>query len=140
MTLCRMCILSSLPVFLPVLRELRVLCSVSTGMFIILIPPYVYLNKHRYFPSLSYSYTFLSYSSYVFVFYSYVCFVLCFFIMFYIYTRVFVFFLLFPNLIDTCVTVSIDSIYPYPYPYPLIPSVPPLSNMYIHHHLFRMST
>ena len=32
--------------------------------------------------------------------------------MLYISTRVFVFFLLFPILIDTCVTVSIDVIYP----------------------------
>jgi len=37
------------------------------------------------------------------------------------------------NIIDTCLTVSIDVISPSKYAYPLIPSVFPLCNLYIHH-------
>ena len=54
--------------------------------------------------------------------------------MLYTYTHVFVCFLLFAKLSDTCVTVAIEVIYPHSYPNPLIPSVPLLCNMYIHHH------
>jgi hypothetical protein len=46
----------------------------------------------------------------------------------------------FQNLIDTCVTVSIDVIYIYSCPNPLIPSVSPLCNMYIHHHMVLIPT
>jgi len=62
--------------------------------------------------------------------------------MFYTYTHVFVYFLLFPkrNRIDTCVTVSIDVIYPYLYPTPLIPSVSPLGDLCIHHHTLLIPT
>jgi len=46
----------------------------------------------------------------------------------------------FRNLIDTCVTVSIDVIYPYLYPTPLIPSVSPLGDLCIYHHTVLIPT
>jgi len=58
------------------------LSSFSICMFLILIPAYVYLNKHTHFPALPYSYTFIA---------IFVCFFGC--ILFYIYTHLFVFFL-----------------------------------------------
>jgi len=60
--------------------------------------------------------------------------------MFYTYTHVFVYFLLFPKLDSTCVTVSIDLIYPYSYCTPLIPSVSPLGDLCIHQHTVLMPT
>ena len=124
-----MCMISSLPVFLPVLRALHGLCSFffscefdtylwhgalvmrmslliclssfSICMFIILIPVYVFLNMYTQVPPLPYPYAFIS------IFICIVC------VMFYTYTNVFFLsFVFFRNLIDTCVTVSIDVLIP----------------------------
>jgi len=67
-------------------------------MFIILIPAYVYLNEYTCLPLVPYSFIFIA------IFICIVC------VMFSIYTHVFVCLPLFRNLIDTCVTVSIDVI------------------------------
>ena len=54
-------------------------------IFIILIPAYVYLNIHTHFPPFSYWYTFIAI-------------LMCIFdVLFYIYTHLFVLFLLFPK-------------------------------------------
>ena len=105
-----------------VIRMTLLIClpSFSIYMFIILIPAYMYRHQYTHLPPLPYSYTFIA------IFMCIVC------VMFCIYTHVFVLFFFFRNLIDTCVTVSIDESYPYSYPNPLIPSVFPLCNLYIH--------
>jgi len=65
---------------------LMCLSSFSICMFIILIPAYVYVNKHMHFPSLPYSYTFIA---------IFMCIFFC--MLSYICTHLFVFFLLFPK-------------------------------------------
>jgi len=102
--------------------------SFSIYIFIHLHPAYVYVKCIR-IALLFHIRTRLSP-------FSYVLFVLC-----AIFTPMFLFtFFSFQNLIDTCVTVSSDVIYPYSYPSPLIPSVSPLCDLYIHHHTVLIPT